>query len=102
MREITTMMSENVEPKKTNVQTCAKVALTRNQLIQKLWREQTDLPLFEEIVKEGCVGSLEQQIQEYIERYYHNNEQQGTDTSDCFWDREAGHDRFEDEENAFL
>ena len=39
---------------------------SRTELIRELWKEQTDMPLFEDVVKSSKAQTLEEMIDEYI------------------------------------
>lgn len=72
LHELTTLMSEPVEMKQVASKQKQEegFSLPRNKLIQAIWQEQCQLPLFDNVVIASKAQSLNEQVDEYIQKQF--------------------------------
>lgn len=103
LREATALLSDpDARPRPGAVQRQKQAAPPRGALIQQLWREQTALPLFEDVVRESHARTDEERVLEYLERRFHTDDRKSSH-SHYRWDEETQFDSQErSEEDDFL
>ncbi|CAL6022329.1 Conserved_hypothetical protein [Hexamita inflata] len=84
LKELTTMMSEPVEMKKISSDDVHIKALTRQELINKIWGEKTELQMYDEAVPIGQANELNDMIEQYLNAIFEPKTEEESE-----WDDES-------------